>query len=36
MIAKDVDQDGLTLAQEKDLGTSDLKTDTDGDGSLGR
>ena len=31
--AKDVDQDGLTLAQEKAIGTSDLKTDTDGDGS---
>ena len=31
--AKDVDQDGLTLAQEKALGTSDLKSDTDGDGS---
>ena len=32
--AKDVDLDGLTLAQEKILVTSDLKTDTDGDGSL--
>jgi len=31
--SKDVDQDGLTLAQEKALGTSDLKSDTDGDGS---
>jgi alpha-tubulin suppressor-like RCC1 family protein len=31
--SKDVDQDGLTLLQEKELGTSDLKSDTDEDGS---
>lgn len=28
----DYDVDGLTLAQENDLGTSDRKADTDGDG----
>ena len=32
--SKDVDADGLTLTQENALGTSDLKSDTDEDGSL--
>jgi hypothetical protein len=31
--SKDVDQDGLSLADEKKIGTSDVNVDSDGDGS---
>ena len=32
---KDLDQDGLTQSEEGQLGTSDVQTDSDGDGVSG-